>query len=277
MQRPRMRLFDAIIDANHRALTGDAGAGLHLADYADELPVVAMTCIDPRLNRLFPGVMGLPADGFIWLRNAGNIITDSLSSMTRSLSLACAVKGGREIAIIGHTDCQVTRTSIAQLIEKYKALGIEREQLPHNLTEYFGVFSSERQNVIQSVQYVRDSPLIGPKIPVQGLMVDVVTGKLEWVVNGYEALARAQSQPAKSQLPEIGAAVGNLTEKIGARLDDIKFPETKIGEIATEVKQLVSELKLAPPSSSPKPPAPPPPPRSIPVPPPIQMKPNSRR
>ena len=29
----------------------------------------------------------------------------------RSLALACAVKGGREIAIIGHTDCQIAKTT----------------------------------------------------------------------------------------------------------------------------------------------------------------------
>ena len=78
-------------------------------DFTGELPVIALTCIDPRLNRLFPGVLGLPEEHFIWLRNAGNIITGPLSSTMRSLALACAVKGGREIAIIGHTDCQGPR------------------------------------------------------------------------------------------------------------------------------------------------------------------------
>ena len=29
----------------------------------------------------------------------------------RSLALACAVKGGEEIAIIGHTDCQICKTT----------------------------------------------------------------------------------------------------------------------------------------------------------------------
>ena len=28
----------------------------------------------------------------------------------RSIALACAIKGGREIAIIGHTDCKVAQT-----------------------------------------------------------------------------------------------------------------------------------------------------------------------
>lgn len=209
-----MRLFDAIITANHRASNGAQSAGFNLADYASELPVVAMTCIDPRLNRLFPGVMGLPAEAFIWLRNAGNIITGPFSSMMRSLSLACAVKGGREIVMIGHTDCQVCRTSISELIERYKALGIERSQLPPNLAEYFGVFSSERENVIQAVNIVRHSPLIGPKIPVQGLLVDIVTGKLEWVVNGYDAL------------PATGTKMSDWAS-ISPKLEDIRAPELK--------------------------------------------------
>jgi carbonic anhydrase len=272
-----MRLFDAIIEANHRALDGDKGAGLHVADYADELPVVAMTCIDPRLNRLFPGAMGLPAEGFIWLRNAGNIITDSLSSMTRSLALACAVKGGREIAIIGHTDCQVCRTSLAELIERFKALGVERHQLPPNVTEYFKIFSNERQNVIESVGLVRNSPLIGPKIPVQGLLVDVATGKLEWVVNGYDALEKQAVERSKMPMPEIGGASANLAGRIGSHLGDIK-----IGEAAAEAKQLASEIKAAPspalkPAQPPPIPAAPAAPRTIPVPPPIRMNQRSDR
>jgi len=257
-----MRLFDAIINANHRALSGDQTAGIHLGDYAAELPVVAMTCIDPRLNRLFPGVLGLTAESFIWLRNAGNIITDPLSSMTRSLALACAVKGGREIAIIGHTDCAITRTSIAELIEKFRVIGVDRTQLPLNLTEYFGVFSSERQNVIQSVDYVRRSPLISPRVPVQGLMVDTATGNLEWVVNGYDAVGKGAAS-FFTQMPEIGDTSGSLGERMG----EFKFPDVKIGETAAK-----PAVVSAPSVPLPPPPNPPAPKKPIPVPPPIHMK-----
>jgi carbonic anhydrase len=270
-----MRLFDAIINANHRALQGDRSAGLHLAEYEGELPVVALTCVDPRLNRLFPGVMGLPAESFIWLRNAGNIITGPLSSTMRSLALACAVKGGREIAIIGHTDCQVRRTGLSDLIQKFDKLGIDRSALPINLTEYFGVFDDERQNVMHAVDIARHSPLIGPRLPVHGLMVDIATGDLEWVVNGYDALEHPATLSPGVQMPEIGGAVGSLADRIGAELGDIKFPDAKIGEVATEAKQFLSQLKIAPaattaPSPSP-PPVPPAAPRPIPVPPPIHL------
>src|SRR4026209_2680676 len=110
-----MRLLEAIVDANHRAGSGDKSAGLRPAEYGESLPLVALTCIDPRLNPLMPEVLGIPEAKFIWLRNAGNIIFDPMSSMTRTQALACAIKGGREIAIIGHSDCLVRKTSVLDL------------------------------------------------------------------------------------------------------------------------------------------------------------------
>ncbi len=144
--------------------------------------------VDPRLNALLPQALDLPGDQFIWLRNAGNIVTGPLSSTMRSLALACAVKGGREIVILGHTDCWVCKTTTMLLLEKLKELGVERHWLPENLNEFFGMFASERQNVINACEIVRHSPLIGANIPVQGFVMDIATGKLEWIVNSYQSL-----------------------------------------------------------------------------------------
>jgi len=238
-----MRLFDAIVDANHRAVAGEKGAGLHPDDFADELPVVALTCVDPRLNPLLPAILGLAEEKFIWLRNAGNIITGTASSTMRSLAMACAVKGGKEIAIIGHTDCRVRQTSVAELTERFRALGIDRSRLPDNLQEFFGLFASERQNVIRGVEFTRQSPLIGPKVPVHGFLVDIQTGKLEWIVNGYQTLSAAVSeitggikQAVKgaamlSELPEfkIGDTVGAAVSAAGSAFD------AAIGTVQTDL------------------------------------------
>lgn len=146
----------------------------------------------------------------------------------RSLALACAVKGGKEIAIIGHTDCQVARTTTMQLLEKLKALGVERTRLPDNLNEFFGMFATERQNIIKACDFVRQSPIIGPNIPVHGLLADIETGKLDWVVNGYEKLGQPQPYPAP--------AAGNVSQLGGFgslkdfEMGEMKFPGTKIGE-----------------------------------------------
>jgi carbonic anhydrase len=232
-----MRLFEAIIDANHRAVAGDQNAGLRPADFENELPVIALTCIDPRLNAYFPNALGLPAEQFIWLRNAGNIITQPLSSTMRSLALACAVKGGKEIAIIGHTDCQVAKTTTMQLLERLKALGVERHLLPDNVNEFFGMFGSERQNVIKACDIVRHSPIIGPQIPVHGFLMDIETGKLEWVVNGYQALETA-AVSAKEPSKLAGHVIGKLHD---FEIGEMKFPEGKIGELATKTEDWLSK------------------------------------
>ena len=194
-----MRLFEAIVDANQRAARGEK-AGLRPDEFASSLPIVALTCIDPRLNPLMPEVLGIPEEHFIWLRNAGNIIFGTMSSMMRTIALACAVKGGREIAVIGHTDCRVRQTSASELIDRFRALGIDRAKLPDNVNEFFGLFASERANVLKGVDFVRQSPLIGPAIPVHGLLVDIQTGQLEWLVNGYNALGAASTTARDSGL-----------------------------------------------------------------------------
>lgn len=244
-----MRLFEAIIDANHRAAAGDPNAGLHPADFGDALPVAALTCIDVRLNPLLPNVLGIPEEHFIWLRNAGNIVTGPQSSTMRSLSLACAVKGAEEICIIGHTDCQVCKTSTMQLLERLKDLGVQRQLLPDNVNEYFGLFSSERQNVIKACEIVRSSPLIGPKIPVHGLLLDIQTGRLEWLVNGYQQWA-TMSDKWNDVVRSAGETVDKLKTLADFNIGEMKFPETKIGETVTKATDWlagkVEDLKVQP-------------------------------
>ncbi|HWC58724.1 MAG TPA: carbonic anhydrase [Verrucomicrobiae bacterium] len=278
-----MRLFEAIIDANHRAIAGDATAGVRIAEFENELPVIALTCVDPRLNALFPNVLGLPGEQFIWLRNAGNIITGPLSSTMRSLALACAVKGGKEIAVIGHTDCQVGKTTTMQLLQKFEAMGVKRSLLPDNLNEFFGTFGSDRQNVIKSCAFARLSPLIGPKVPVHGLLVDIETGKLEWLVNGYENWGAATSQ-WNEEVKSAEHAVDMLKSLPEFKIGDLKFPEAKIGEAITKgedwLKKKIEQLEIKPASPAPAaspPPAVPAAPPIIPVPPTMRPRMRMRR
>jgi carbonic anhydrase len=238
-----MRLFEAIIEANHRAVAGDTSAGLRPADFETNLPVIALTCVDPRLNAIFPNVLGLPGDQFIWLRNAGNIVTGPMSSTMRSLALACAVKGGQEIAVIGHSDCQVCKITTMQLLERFRGFGVERHLLPENLNEFFGMAGSERQNVLKACEFIHRSPLIGPTIPVHGFLVDIETGKLEWLVNGYQTFA-----PVSEKWNEVVKSAGETVDALKALTDfnigEMKFPETKIGETVSKAEDwLVKKIE----------------------------------
>jgi carbonic anhydrase len=127
-----------------------------------------------------------------------------------------------------------------QLLDRLRALGVDRSRLPDNLSDFFGTFGSERQNIIKACDFVRNSPLIGPKIPVHGLLLDIQTGGLDWIVNGYETLS-AQAAPA---LPDhLAPKPGEAMESLGAFKDfamgEMKFPEAKIGEAAAHLEHHV--------------------------------------
>ncbi len=252
-----MRLLDAIFDSNQR-FNQAAKSTLAPGDFEEGLPLVALTCIDARLNRLVPDALGVPESHFIWLRNAGNVITGPMSSTLRSLALACAVKGGREILILGHTDCLVRKTGTLELLGKFAALGIERARMPENLQEYFGLFASERQNVLKAVEHVRASPLIGPRVPVHGALVDIATGRLELLVNGYQALSVATSSAsavmAKGSEAISGGALAlpSPESKNSLPLAEIKFPQFKIGEGMARVEATLGEMS-APTADKPHP------------------------
>ena len=163
-----------------------------------------------------------------------------------------AFKGGREIAVIGHTDCQVCKTTVMKLTEGFRALGVDRSKLPDNLNEYFGLFASERQNVIRGAELVRQSPIIGSKVPVHGLVMDIQTGRLEWLVNGYQTVggaapsfAAALKQTATETVGQIAAeALGLAAAKLPEfKIGEMKFPELKIGETTITPNQWLAEVQ----------------------------------
>lgn len=258
-----MRLFEAILDANQRKLAGDRSAAVASATLKDALPLAALTCIDARLNLLLPDMLGLANEELVWLRNAGNVVTGPLSSTMRSLALACAIKGAKEIAIIGHADCRVGQTTALQLLERLAALGVDRHSLPDNLVEFFGLFGTERQNVIHSVEIVRSSPLIGRKIPVHGLIIDLPNGKLDWIVNGYDAPVASASPNAQPLFAKAEQTLNAFAQIGHAASEEFKIPDTKIGEIVSLAQDWLERAErvtqvVAPSAPASTPPVPPP-------------------
>jgi carbonic anhydrase len=62
---------------------------------------------------------------------------------------------------------------------------IEQEELGDvkGLLRWLGVFNDVHVNVREVVDVIRKSPYL-PKVPVHGLVIDIITGKLEMVDRG---------------------------------------------------------------------------------------------
>ncbi len=54
------------------------------------------------------------------------------------------------------------------------------------LTEWIGAIPDEEQNVIETVEKIKNHPLITDKVPIHGLIIDIVSGKLDVLVDGRE-------------------------------------------------------------------------------------------
>jgi carbonic anhydrase len=245
-----MRLLEAIIAANHAAAEGRKGE-VHLGEFANELPLAALTCIDPRLNRLFPGALGLNEEDFIWLRNAGNVITSATSSTVRSLALSIFVNNAKEITVIGHTDCKLSRFTMMDLLARLQEHGIDRSMINQaNFHEFFGLFSSETQNVIKGVGYLRESPYIPKKVPVHGLIIQTDTGRLDWVVNGYEAPPQAASSTPSPSV--FAGTFESLLEKAEPLIPK-KWEAPKAFGVGAEVSEHLPKQAPPPPVLNPAP------------------------
>jgi carbonic anhydrase len=195
-----MRLVEAMVEANHRALSGDPRAGLRAADFASSLPIAALTCIDPRLHPLMPEVLGVAEEDFIWVTNAGNRIAHPGCDTLITLSLACAVHRAREILIIGHTDCPFCNWRPPEMVQRLQTLGIDLAQAAGRLDDFLNQFADVERNVQRTVQMARSSALIAPTIPIHGLLVDIRSGRLDWIVNGYQSKgAPAVASAAKTE------------------------------------------------------------------------------
>ena len=90
-----------------------------------------------------------------------------------------------EVMVVGHTECGMAGADAEALKEKMLARGIKEEDIAkYDLAEWIGGFESEEENVKDVCEKIKNHPLI-PDVPVHGLIIDIVTGELKVLVDGY--------------------------------------------------------------------------------------------
>ncbi|MBQ2636869.1 MAG: carbonic anhydrase, partial [Methanobrevibacter sp.] len=142
-----------------------------------------LTCMDFRLIDFFEPALGLKRGDAKIVRNAGNSIVGE--DAIRSIGAALYNLGAVEVMVVGHTECGMAGADAEALKEKMLARGIKQEDIDkYDLEEWIGGFESEEENVKDVVEKIKNHPLI-PDVPVHGLIIDIVTGELKVLVDGY--------------------------------------------------------------------------------------------
>jgi carbonic anhydrase len=183
-----------------------------LLDPAGE-PFLVLTCIDPRLTGFLESALGLPRHRAVMIRTAGNQISAHTPDVLRSIAAALYIKNAREIVVAGHTDCALANFSAAAVAENFRQAGIPRTAFgDQDLRTWFGAFGSVRDNLIASIDYLRNSALVPREVKVHGLIFDTEKGSFEVVVDGNVVRASptpsvmdtedAKSAPAADESPD---------------------------------------------------------------------------
>ncbi|WP_127533625.1 beta-class carbonic anhydrase [Paenibacillus kobensis] len=167
----------------------------YLTDKFPNRKMVIVTCMDTRLTELLPKAINVHNGDVKIIKNAGAIVTQPFGNIMRSVLVALYELGAAEVVVIGHHDCGMTGINPEKTLGKMTDRGVTNETITTlknsglDLMRWLRGFDNVQQSVENSVNIIRNHPLLPPGTPVHGLIVDPKTGKLDLVTEGYEIAA----------------------------------------------------------------------------------------
>lgn len=146
--------------------------------------IAVVTCMDTRLVELLPAALGLRNGDVKIIKNAGGVITNPFDSTMRSLLIAVYELGVEEIMVIGHTECGVQGMNAAEMLHLMKERGVPESNI--SLMRHCGIdldkwlhgFDEVAESITETVDLIRNHPLLTKDIRVAGYVIDSVTGEL---------------------------------------------------------------------------------------------------
>lgn len=146
--------------------------------------IAIVTCMDTRLVELLPAALGIKNGDVKIIKNAGGTITNPFDSTMRSLLVAIYELEVNEVMIIGHTGCGVQGMDSQEMLHLMKQRGVDEEHI--QLMRHCGIdldswlhgFDNTDTAVMETVDLVKNHPLMPKDVVVRGYIMDSETGEL---------------------------------------------------------------------------------------------------
>ncbi|MEI3612536.1 beta-class carbonic anhydrase [Pseudogracilibacillus sp. SO30301A] len=147
--------------------------------------MVVFTCMESRLVELLPKALNIQNGDVKMVKNAGAIIRKSFDSIIKSILVAVYKLQAEEVVVIGHHDCGMSCVDTNDLMDKMKDEGISDETF--KTLDYSGIdfhkefhgFETVEESIAQSVEIIREHPLLPSRVLVHGLVIDPNTGEVD--------------------------------------------------------------------------------------------------
>ena len=152
--------------------------------------IVILSCMDTRLTELLPKALNIKNGDAKFIKNAGAVIAHPFGSIMRSILIALYELKAEEVFVIGHSGCGMSNVDPKAMIDSMIASGISSDTI--NTLEYSGInlnewlhgFGCVYDSVKNTVEMIKNHPLMSPKVSIHGLIMDPKTGELDLVVDG---------------------------------------------------------------------------------------------
>lgn len=176
-------MIDQMLEHNRRFVEAKEYEAFATSKYPDKR-IAIVTCMDTRLVQLLPAALGIKNGDVKIIKNAGGIITNPFDSTMRSLLVAVYELGVNEVMIIGHTGCGVQGMDASHLLGVMRERGVDDEHI--QLMRHCGIdleawlhgFDDTATAVQETVDLVRNHPLMARDVVVRGYIMDSTTGEL---------------------------------------------------------------------------------------------------
>ena len=173
----------------NREFVAEKGYEPYLTDKYPDKKIAIVSCMDTRLTKLLPAALGLRNGDVKIIKNAGGVITTPFDSTMRSLLVGVYELGVEEIMIVGHTDCGVQGMDGEEMLHLMRQRGIDDEHI--SLMKHCGIdlekwlhgFDNVNEAVRETVDLVRNHPLMPADVTVRGYIMDSTTGGLSEVAD----------------------------------------------------------------------------------------------
>lgn len=176
-------MIDEILAYNREFVASKGYERYTTSKYPDKR-IAIVTCMDTRLVELLPAALGIRNGDVKLIKNAGGTITNPFDSTMRSLLVAVYELGVNEVMIIGHTGCGVQGMDSQEMLHLMRERGIDEEHI--SLMRHCGIdldswlhgFDETPAAVCETVDLVRNHPLMPSDVRVAGYIMDSTSGEL---------------------------------------------------------------------------------------------------
>lgn len=147
-----------------------------------EKKIAILSCMDTRLTELLPAALNFKNGDIKIIKNAGAIITHPFGSVMRSLIVGIYKLEVEEIIVIGHSSCGMQNLDPSSVKAAMIDSGIAIETINTvdysvDIDKWLGGFNEVNDSVLDTVNMIRNHPLIHDKIIVSGCVMNPDTGE----------------------------------------------------------------------------------------------------